>query len=366
MFEHKIPSFWPFLSVFQKAGCFPCRKVTNKETHQTSMQPLNGCVHGLIYMICVSIVFASVVFGFYNLYSKPNTTHDSPFEFVLDYFGIGSSLQNSPFDLTVLVSIYVILWGMHWIILLLMVTSKRALCDVYNYFIQNCSIDYNIITILMKSFSRHLIKILFFICTGWSLYISAFTLNILNGLNYKFVTFLPSLISWILLLVYCLAPILAFHIYFLEVSLLLSSWILSLQEKLKQDQINTFTFLIECKKLIIALRLLVSTVSKLILCLFVTILIFCVADVYLAIAFFISQDEFTTANILIMMGYGCFGLLWTFLAYDYCNFSQDIKDSVNAIKNDLLDLEVKGDQICIIDGKAADMQHAKQRTPPPR
>ena len=63
------------------------------------MQPLNGCVHGLIYMICVSIVFASVVFGFYNLYSKPNTTHDSPFEFVLDYFGIGSSLQNQDFIL---------------------------------------------------------------------------------------------------------------------------------------------------------------------------------------------------------------------------------------------------------------------------
>ena len=58
--KNKMPSFWPLLSVLQKGGFFPIKKVIDKETQKSSMRPLNGLIHLLTY-----IIFTTSIFGFY-------------------------------------------------------------------------------------------------------------------------------------------------------------------------------------------------------------------------------------------------------------------------------------------------------------
>ena len=104
-----------------------------------------------------------------------------------------------------------------------------------------------------------------------------------------------------------------------------------------------------------------ETISPSIFWLFVMNLIMAVVGVYLLVAFFISQDEFGLSIILLMIGYGSFGGLFIFLAERYCNFSQIIKDSIDGIKNDILDLDINEDQVCIIDGNVRKLKHVKKR-----
>ena len=356
--QYKIPSFWPLLSILQKGGFFPCKKVTNIETQKVTMQPWNGFIQGLVYIICSSSIFAFMSFGYYQLYS---TSYGTVFDFFIELYQVGSSLQKSSFDLKVLMTIYALIFFMHAATLAHLIISKNALCDVYNYFNEHASIDFKLISMLMKPFSIHLIKIAFLMFTGWPVYITGLTLNILEGLKYEFAAVIPFMIALLLLLMWGFAPIMAFHLYFLEIALLLNSWILTFQEKLKYVA-NLTVILQECKKIHVGLQMFASTISKLIFCLFVIILIFGIIEAYLMIAFFISQDDFTLANIFLMLGYACFGCLYLFFAYNYCNFSQCIKDSVDGIKNTILDFEINEyHQVCIIDGKVTNIEHAKNR-----
>ena len=359
--QYKLPSFWPLLSVLQKGGFFPVRKVTNVETKEVTLQPWNGFNHCLVYLLCSSSIFAFTAFGYYQLYSESDGTHGTALDFLIEFYQVGSSLQNSPFDLKVLMTILALLGVMHFAILARLIISKKSVCDVHNYFHQHASIDFKIISNLMKPCSIHLIKIAFLICTGWPLYLTGFTLNIMDGLEYEFTTAFPFTLGFLLSLIWTLAPISAFHIYFLEIALLLNSWIWTFQEKLKYET-NLTAILQECKKIHMGLQMFTSSISKLIFILFVMILIFAVTEAYLIIAFFISQDEFTLANTFIMMGYGLFGVLYLSFAYNYCNFSQSIKDSVDDIKNTILDIEINEyHQVCVVDGKVSNIEHAKKR-----
>ena len=183
----------------------------------------------------------------------------------------------------------------------------------------------------------------------------------MDGLDYEFTTAFPFMLGFLLSLIWTLTPIAAFHLYFLEIALLLNSWIWTFQEKLKYEA-NLTIILQECKKIHVGLQMFTSLISKLIFILFVMILIFAVTEAYLIIAFFISQDEFTLANTFIMMGYGLFGVLYLSFAYNYCNFSQCIKDSVDDIKNTILDIEINEyHQVCVVDGKVSNIEHAKKR-----
>ena len=108
--QYKLPSFWPLLSVLlQKGGFFPGKKVTNGETKEVTLQPWNGFNHLLVYILSSSSIFAFTTFGYYRLYSESNGTHGTVVDFLIEFYQVGSSLQNSPFDLKVLMTILALL-----------------------------------------------------------------------------------------------------------------------------------------------------------------------------------------------------------------------------------------------------------------
>ena len=90
-------------------------------------------------------------------------------------------------------------------------------------------------------------------------------------------------------------------------------------------------------------------------------LIMTIVEIYLIVAFFISQDEMTFPNVLLMIGYGGFGGLFIFLSYNYCNFSQIIKDAIDDIKKDIIDLDINENLVCVFDGKVTKMKQVRKR-----
>ena len=355
--KHKMPSFWPLLSVLQKGGFFPCKKVTCSETLKTSMKPLNGLIHLLTYIICTTSVFGFNCYSYSLLYSDK---FENILDFYVKFYEIGGAMQHSSFDLKVMMSLYGFIIFTHFIILSRLIASKQKFCEVYNYFIESSSIDYNITMDQKKPFYFHLLKIAMIGC-GWLIWLAGLSMNILDGLDVKLITLTPYLVSWILRVFWMFGPLMAFHIYFLEIALLLSSWILTFKAKLQLESKIPYNIFQECKRLQHGLHMFTETISPSIFWLFVMNLIMAVVEVYLLVAFFISQDEFSLAILLLMIGNGSFGGLFIFLAERYCNFSQIIKDSIDGIKNDILDLDINEDQVCIIDGNVRKLKHVKKR-----
>ena len=356
--KYKRPSFWPLLSVLQKGGFFPIKKVKDSETQKLSMQPMNGMIHLLAYIICTTLVWAFVIYGWSLLYTD---NFKNVLDFFVKFFEIGNAMQHSAFDSKVMMALFVFLYITHYIILSRSIISKQKFCDVYNYFNESSSMDYNITMDLKKPFQSHLLKVVFMHC-GWPIfYVPGFLINIMDALDVKFITIAPYLVSWILEFFWMFGPLMAFNIYFLEIALMLESWILTLKAKLQLESevpINNFQ---ECIRLQKGLQMLTETISPSVFWLFVMNLIMAVVEIYLLVAFFISQDELTLSIILLMIGYGILGGLFLWLAERYCNFSQRIKDSIQGIKNDILDLDINEDQVCIIDGNVRKLKHVKKR-----
>ena len=356
--KHKRPSFWPLLSVLQKGGFFPIKKVKDSETQQSSMRPLNGMIHLLIYIICTTSVVGFYVYSLSLLYSDQ---FENALDFFFKFYEIGAAMEHSAFDFKVMMSLFVFLYFTHCIILSRLVTFKQKLCEVYNYFIGKASIDYNILLSSKKPFNLHLLKMFVIVC-GWPIWIVGLLMNALDEFkSFKIISVLPFLISWLLKVIWMFAPIMAFHIYFLEIALILYSWILTFKEKVHFEDKIPSNLLQECKRLLYGLQMFTDTISQCIFWLFMMILIIAIVEIYLMVTFFISQDEFTLPIILLMIGYGAFGGLFIFLAERYCNFSQIIKDSIDGIKNDILDLDINEDQVCIIDGNVRKLKHVKKR-----
>ena len=353
----KRPSFWPLISVLQKGGFFPFKKVKDSETGKSSMQPLNGFVHLVIYIICTTSVIGFYAYSLSLLYSEK---FQNALDFFFKFIEIGAGMQHSAFDLKVMMSLYGFLICTHCIILSRLVASKQKFCNVYNYFRGSSSIDYQITMDLKKPFYFHLLKI-GIIVSGCSIWIVGYSMNIIDALDVKGIYMLSYGVSWILQISWMFGPLMAFHLYFLEIALILNSWILTFKAKLQLEPQVPFKIFQECKQLHNGLQMFTETISPSIFWLFVMNLIMAVVEVYLLVAFFISQDEFGLSIILLMIGYGSFGGLFIFLAERYCNFSQIIKDSIDGIKNDILDLDINEDQVCIIDGNVRKLKHVKKR-----
>ena len=354
----KRPSFWPVLSVLQKGGFFPIKKVKDSETQKSSMQPLSGMIHLLAYIICTTLVWASVIYGWSLLYTD---YFENALDFFVKYFEIGAAMEHSAFDLKVMMALFGFLYFTHFIILSRWIISKQKFCDVYNYFNESSSIDYKITMDLKKPFHSHLLKVIFMQCAWPIFYFAGCSINILDALNVKLVTVAPNLVSSIIETFWMFGPLMAFNIYFLEIALILESWILTFKAKLQVESQIPFNNFQECMRLQKGLQMFTETISPSIFWLFVSNLIMAVVEIYLLVAFFISQDELTLPIILLMIGYGILGGLFLYLAERYCNFSQRIKDSIQGIKNDILDLDINEDQVCIIDGNVRKLKHVKKR-----
>ena len=143
------PTFWPLLSVLQKGGFFPCKKVKDSETEKVSMQPVNGFIQFMSYMLCTTFSFGLFACGLHLLHSDQDK---KVLDFLIKFFEDGAAMQHSAFDLKVFMALNGFLTVTHFAMLSRMIVSKGKLCDVYNYFLENAHVDFKIITTSKKLF----------------------------------------------------------------------------------------------------------------------------------------------------------------------------------------------------------------------
>ena len=325
----KRPSFWPLLSVLQKAGFFPCKKAKDSDTQKLLMKPVNGFIQSLSYMLVTITVQAIQIFGLFLVYSEDK--HESFTAFIKKFYKIGSAMEDSEFDSTIMMSLYGFIFITHFAMMSRLVSSKRRLCDVFNYFTETKGIDDKIIKVTKKPFYHHLLKLMV-IASGFYAYFLGFSINVIEALDINFTGYIPYLIYTLVSVPWMFAPILAFHLYFLEIALMLHSWILTLKENIKSEVKKTTYLFQECGKVQHGLHMFTEAISQNVFWLFMMNLIMTIVEIYLIVAFFISQDEMTFPNVLLMIGYGGFGGFFIFLTYNYCTFSQLIKDAIDDIK----------------------------------
>ena len=176
----------------------------------------------------------------------------------------------------------------------------------------------------------------------------------------RFVTVLPLLTCWFFQNVWFLAPVLSFHIYFLEISVMLLPWSWSLKEKLNALPSN-YNLLEEAKNILSGLEMISKAISKIIFWLFTLILVAVIICTYLMVAFFLTHEEFTVPIILNIFGYGGIVSLYLKFAYGYCVFTQDIKDDVHSIKRAILDQDIYPEDLLTLNGKTVRVKHWQKR-----
>ena len=131
------------------------------------------------------------------------------------------------------------------------------------------------------------------------------------------------------------APIVSFHLYFLECLSKIESWMNLIKVKLTKETNQNF-IMDECNELMSGLHLLTDAISSIIFWLITSILLLSIVEAYIMIVYILSPTEFNQATIFLMVGYGFFGIFFLYFLYSYCTFSQFIKDSSDQIKLILL------------------------------
>ena len=119
-----------------------------------------------------------------------------------------------------------------------LVLAKQDLCNVFNYLKWNVG-DNSLTNCVKKSCNWHLTKMVFCVFLFIN-FLIGFALKNTNHYNLNIVTIFPLLICWFIQHGWFLflAPVMAFHIYFLEISVMLLPWSWSLKEKLKESPLN--------------------------------------------------------------------------------------------------------------------------------
>ena len=354
----KDQTYLPFLELLRKIGIFPCKTVRNEESGEITLVPTNGKLQLLLYCIVSSILSAASVMTFILIQSSSGTNLNY-LDFVIEYWKAGSGLQHSKFDLNIQGFFFLFLSIIHIVIQISLAAAKQDLCEVLNYLKLHGFLRDNPMTnCVKKSCDWHLIKMGFW-AFSFIIYLIGFAVKIIYHFNLSILTYLPHLTCWFLQNVWFLAPILSFHIYFMEISVMLLPWTWSLKEKLKESPSNTL--LEEAEKILSSLQMISKAISKIIFWLFTLILVATIFCTYLMVAFFLNQQEFTVSVILTILGYGGMVSLYVRFAYGYCVFTQDIKDDIHGIKVAILDLDIHPDDLWTSNGKTLRVKHWQKR-----
>ena len=354
--KQNVPSYLAFLNILRVGGFFPCQKVICDETGTYCIEPTKAKIQVLRYVVSTSILLASIAFAITLIYDDQ---YDTMFEFYIELHRIGASLTHSNFDFAVFMTLFAFIFVINITIQLKMHQSKNDFCSVHNYFKANSRINPKFMLFVKKGFNYHLAKIAT-LSLGFPTFIIGFTLSAIKALNSNLLSFCPYIASWFLLIAWCFAPMVAFHMYFLEVALLLNGWILTLKDTLLNSH-EPQSYFTECKVLLKGMNMFVNAISKTSFWLFNIMLILSIIEAYLIVAFFLSQDVISLAIVLTMIGYGVFGMLFLFLVHQYCNFSQVIKDFAEDIGNTIMDIQTSTNDVSVIDGKSMKMKHVKKR-----
>ena len=354
----KEKSYLSVLESLRKIGIFPCKRVTNEESGMISLEPTNCKLQLLFYCIAYSILSSASTLSMILIQHVVGSNLNI-LDFLIEFYKVGVGLHHSKFDLN-LQGFFILFAGIiHLIILISLVAAKQDLCNVFNYL--KCNIVDNLIMtkFVKKHCDWHLIKMGFcfvsFIC-----FLTGFAMNNINHFNFNIWTISPILICWSFFNGWFLAPVMAFHIYFLEISLMLVPWSWSLKDRLNESPSN-YHLLEEAKKVLTSLEMISKTISKIIFWLFTLVLVATIICTYIMVAFFLTQEEFTLPVILNMLGYGGVVSLYFKFAYGYCVFTQDIKEIIHSIKRAILDLDINSDDILTLNGKPVRAKHWQKR-----
>ena len=107
----------------------------------------------------------------------------------------------------------------------------------------------------------------------------------------------------------------------------------------------------ECETLLNGLQMFTDAISSMIFWLFSFLLLLSIIEAYLTISYLLSSVEFNSSTLLLMIGFGFFGVFFIYLTYSYCIFSQSVKDSADAIKDIILKSGIGEEDTYVLDGK---------------
>ena len=353
----KDQTFLPILESLRKIGIFPCKRVTNEESGKITLVPTNGKLQLLLYCIAYSVPFTAHILSFILIQSSSGTKLDT-LDFLIEFYKVGVGLHHSKFDLKVQGFLFLFIGIIHIIIMISLVAAKQDLCNIFNYLKRNIG-ENSMTNCVKKSCNWHLIKMGFCLLL-FIIFLIGFALESSLHFNLNIATIIPLIICWFIQNVWFLAPVMAFHIYFLEISVMLLPWSWSLKEKLKESSSN-YQLLEEAKKILTSLEMISKAISKIIFWLFTLILVMTITCTYIMVAFFLNQKECTVPIILNILGYGGIVSLYIRFAYGYCVFTQDIKDDIHGIKRAILDLDINPDDLLTLNEKTVRAKHLQKR-----
>ena len=341
------PYFGFILRFLQILGIFPCKKVLNTETNAVYLEPTKWWILCVSYILTTVTINSLPFISFYIAYAtiRTNVYKYPDFSSVLELIETqGYSFSSSKFDGTIFVCLGFCLYILHFIVFVQLFKSRKNLCNVYNNF-EFAAYDIN--DNYAKILKLHALKI-FLILGCMQMIFVGFGLKMKDLLDIS--TLLAILIgaSNGLQMLWMFSSILAFHFIFLELHLKIKSWIISLTQKL---QLYPKLHLEECEAMLTRLQMFTNAISNMIFWLCSFLLLLSIIEAYLTISYLLSPIEFNGATLLLMIGFGFFGVLFIYLTYSYCIFSQTIKDSADEIKDIISRSSIGDEDTYVLDGK---------------
>ena len=223
------PSFGILSKFFQKAGFFPCKKVV--ENDKTYLEPIKGCIQiSKLFFCWISILFLDVA-SYWIPYSS-SLNYDNFLDFVVDIYMTGFSLKGSTFDIAVNICLYPFLLGFHFMNLWKSFRVRKKMCDIFNYLEHHRIFE---VKISEKEYILHIVKIAILVI-GQGFFAIGSVLNIEENFSFGFIPLVPYFLCYFILVPILHAPLMALHIYFLEIHWKLQSWMNSLKKGLENNE----------------------------------------------------------------------------------------------------------------------------------
>ena len=340
------PSFGKLLNLFQKIGYFPCKKVVKEGDEKTYLEPVKGWLQLVKFLLGFAFINSSGLVLGLVIYCLISSNH-AFVDFIPEFWMTGFSLEieGTILDITVTAASQPILFGIQVLTLWKSHKAKQHLCEAYNYLEEHGP---TLNWLSEQEYKKHILKIAL-IVLGNSFFYAGCSMKLMERFSLGFGVTVPVILIGMALSISLFAPLVAFHLYFLETHWKLQSWIKSLKTDLKTSQ-DIRLHLAECHCLTKGLHLVSKAISDIVFYLFGFLLLLSVTTYYGLIRYVMTK-VFTLATILLVLGYGSHGIFYPYFAYSYCTYSQAIKDSADSIKDILLKSTNCQEAPYMIDGK---------------
>ena len=214
----KGPYFGFILTFLQILGIFPCKKVLNTETNEVYLEPINGWIQCLSYILTTFTINSLIPISFFIAYAtttKDTEKYQDFLSFVVLIETHGYSFSSSKFDGIIFVCLGYCLFVLNFIVFVKLFKSRKTLCNVYKSIeFAICDIDDDFAKIL----KMHVLKI-FLIIGCMLMTFVGFGLKLKDLLDISILNMVLIGASNGLHMLWMCSSTLAFHFIFLEFQL---------------------------------------------------------------------------------------------------------------------------------------------------